>query len=297
MVERTNCRCVLWRRSSTLNSPFTATLSAPFERSTTSPTAVMDTVSARKGGEKGMIADDDDDCDEHFVVQHHSNETFNCSAFQFWISLFSHLFIVVLHEASGFAAIEVINYANSSAVSVTPLPNMEIVVVNRTTGALNGHGQLGKIFIRSPYCAAVVTSSTSPLTKPKQPKTANDWVFSGFIGYYDNSTYLQVIDHYSNFSKSGHIFISKTLVETVLLSHPAVARAVAMKNATQKTSNEFQAFVTLKESDQQQFSEEALGTYLNCKYHHFSKLRHKSTLRKLINGLQPTLMTIEWCGQ
>lgn len=174
-----------------------------------------------------------------------------------------------LHEASGFAAIEVINYANSSAVSVTPLPNMEIVVVNRTTGALNGHGQLGKIFIRSPYCAAVVTSSTSPLTKPKQPKTADDWLFSGFIGYYDNSTYLQVIDHYSNFSKSGHIFISKTLVETVLLSHPAVARAVAMKNATQKTSNEFQAFVTLKESDQQQFSEEALGT----------------------------LMTIEWCGQ
>lgn len=178
--------------------------------------------------------------------------------------------IAVLHEASGFAAIEVINYANSSAVSVTPLPNMEIVVVNRQTGALSSSGQLGKIFIRSPYCAVAVFSSKE--RRARKTVTSDGFIFSGFIGYYDNSTFLQVIDYYCNFSKSGQTFISKTLVETVLLSHPAVARAVALKNAIAKGSNEFRAFVTLKDSsgdqpEQPECSEERLGTYLNCKYH------------------------------
>lgn len=175
-----------------------------------------------------------------------------------------------------------INYANNSAVSVTPLPNMEIVVVNRETGALSGTGQLGKIFIRSPYCATITgvvvsSSSSENKSRPKKTVTADGFIFSGFIGYYDNSTYLQVIDFYNNFSTSGQTFISKTLVETVLLSHPGVARAVAMKNAIAKDSNEFEAFLTLKDSHDQQkeCTEEALSTYLNCKYHHFSVVLHK----------------------
>lgn len=157
---------------------------------------------------------------------------------------------------------------NNASISVTPLPSMEMFVLNRETGLPCRSGQLGKIFIRSPY------SSRSSLRR-----RSDGWVFSGCVGFYDNQCQIQVIDLYCNFIKSGHTFISKTLVETVLLSHQAVARAVAMKNPSpgvqqqskqeQSTkssskSKQFQAFVTLKEGQECGTSEEAISNYLNC---------------------------------
>ena len=159
-----------------------------------------------------------------------------------------------LLEASGFAAIEMLNYTNNTAISVTPLPSMEMLVVNRETGLVCSQGQLGKIFIRSDYCSS---------TNCRRRK--DGWVFSGHVGFYDSNTYLQVIDYYGNFIKSGQTFISKTLVETVLLSHPSVARAVAMKNTLRKCSNEYQAFVTVKDGQEQSCAEQTLSQYLNCK--------------------------------
>ena len=145
---------------------------------------------------------------------------------------------------------------------------MEVLVISRETGAVCKPTQLGKIFVRSPYCVK---------TTLRQRK--DGWIFSGYMGFVDNDKHLQVIDYYCNFIKCSKSFISKTLVETVLLSHHTVARAVVMKNPVysitnlattesnkQFQSNEvkphFQAFVTAKNG--QTCSEEVINHYLNC---------------------------------
>lgn len=140
---------------------------------------------------------------------------------------------------------------------LTPLPSMEVLVVHRQTGMACSPGQFGKIFIRSDYC------STS-----NKGRHADGWVYSGHVGFYDDNTYLQVIDSYGNFIRSGGTFISKTLVETVLLSHPSVAQAVAMKRTQShlgNVSNECHSFVSLKEG-QVSVKKETLSNYLNCTF-------------------------------
>lgn len=151
---------------------------------------------------------------------------------------------------------------------LTPLPSMEVLVLHRQTGLACSPGQFGKIFIRSDYCS----------TSSKGRRHADGWVFSGHVGFYDSNTYLQVIDSYCNFIRSGATFISKTLVETVLLSHPSVAQAVAMKSPQSplgNVSNDCQSFVSLKEG-QVSVSEETLSNYLNCKFSEVFSLLHKA---------------------
>lgn len=80
-------------------------------------------------------------------------------------------------------------------------------------------GQIGKLFINSPYCS---------MTNCKRPD--NGWIYTGYIGYYDENNHLQIIDHYKNFIRleNNDRTLSKTLIETILLSNENVYRVIVL---------------------------------------------------------------------
>lgn len=163
-------------------------------------------------------------------------------------------FFTVALEASGFAAIEVSNSTPNECILVAPLPSMQIIVVERYGNRTCSNGQIGKIFIRSPFCA-----------QTSQRTMMDGWMYSGYVGFYDDHRSMQVIDHYHNFIRMGHRFISKTLIETILLSQQTVARAVALKTIGQTLNGkgkQFRTLVTLKDGNNTTNSEE-LEHYLN----------------------------------
>lgn len=124
--------------------------------------------------------------------------------------------MIDLLEASGLAAIETDIFRHNNDTTnksfIVPLPLMNIEMIN------DDCGQIGKLFINSPYCS---------LTE-KRPE--NGWIYTGYIGYYDDNNHLQIIDYYKNFIclENNDRTLSKTLIETILLSNENVYRVVVL---------------------------------------------------------------------
>ncbi len=107
----------------------------------------------------------------------------------------------------------------------TPLPGVELRVVDPDSGSTVPAGTVGEVQARSPY------TMLGYFRKPEETAATVDgggWLRTGDAGYLDEDGYLFLHDRIKDMIVSGGENVYPAEVENVLLSHPQVADAAVI---------------------------------------------------------------------
>jgi acyl-CoA synthetase (AMP-forming)/AMP-acid ligase II len=122
-------------------------------------------------------------------------------------------------------------------------PGFEARIVDLATGADLGAGQTGELLIRGP------TVMKGYLNRPDANAAtliADGWLRTGDIAYFDAEGYLYVVDRTKELIKYNAYQIAPAELESVLVSHPAVAEAAVIPSLDVDHGEVPKAFVVLK---------------------------------------------------
>jgi o-succinylbenzoate---CoA ligase len=118
-------------------------------------------------------------------------------------------------------------------------------------------GEVGEIVVRSPTVTPGYWQNSDATAK-----TIRDgWLHTGDLGYLDDEGYLYVVDRRSDLIISGGENIYPAEIESVILSHPAVAEAGVTGMDDPKWGSVPVAAVVLRDSADKPISEEELRAY------------------------------------
>jgi acyl-CoA synthetase (AMP-forming)/AMP-acid ligase II len=123
------------------------------------------------------------------------------------------------------------------------LPNTECRVVDPATGADVAPGQDGEIWIRGPQVMR------GYLNRPQDTRAtvdADGWLHTGDIGHADADGHFFIVDRLKELIKYKGMQIAPAELESVLLSHPAVADAAVIARPDEEAGEIPHAFVVLK---------------------------------------------------
>jgi acyl-CoA synthetase (AMP-forming)/AMP-acid ligase II len=123
------------------------------------------------------------------------------------------------------------------------LPNTECRVVDPATGADVPPGQDGEIWIRGPQVMR------GYLNRPQETRATVDaegWLHTGDIGHADADGHFFIVDRLKELIKYKGMQIAPAELESVLLSHPAVADAAVIARPDEEAGEIPQAFIVLK---------------------------------------------------
>jgi acyl-CoA synthetase (AMP-forming)/AMP-acid ligase II len=123
------------------------------------------------------------------------------------------------------------------------LPNTECKIVDYTTGAELGANEEGEIFVRGPQVMkgyAGNPEATREMIKP------DGWLRTGDIGYCDEEGRLFVVDRLKELIKTNGRQVAPAELESLLLSHAAIADAAVIPSPDEKSGEVPKAFVVLK---------------------------------------------------
>jgi acyl-CoA synthetase (AMP-forming)/AMP-acid ligase II len=124
-----------------------------------------------------------------------------------------------------------------------PIPNTEAKIVDLSTGADLGPGAEGEICIRGPQVMS------GYLNRPDATAAMIDgdgWLHTGDIGYADAESCFFVVDRVKELIKYKGMQIAPAELESVLLSHPAVADAAVIPLDDEEAGQVPKAFVVLR---------------------------------------------------
>lgn len=129
----------------------------------------------------------------------------------------------------------------------TPIPGMEIRIVDATTGDDLPTGEPGEIWLRSPQVMKGYHNNPSATA---EVITDDGWFRTGDIGHLDDGGYLFVSDRLKDMIISGGENIYSPEVERVLSEHPAVLEVAVVGVPDNTWGESVKAFVAFKEGQQ-----------------------------------------------
>lgn len=91
-------------------------------------------------------------------------------------------------------------------------------------GAVQGPGEIGEIYLRSPHTGAYSYLGEAPLL----PRTDDGFASAGDLGYVDDEGYLYIADRRVDLILSGGANVYPAEVESALADHPAIADVVVI---------------------------------------------------------------------
>lgn len=112
-------------------------------------------------------------------------------------------------------------YENKLGSSGTLCAELQLKIVDLDSGALLGPNKEGEICVKSPFLFLGYHKFEKPDTFDE-----DGFLKMGDVGYYDEDKYIYITDRIGEMFKYRINHISPSLVEHILLSHPAVAEAV-----------------------------------------------------------------------
>jgi acyl-CoA synthetase (AMP-forming)/AMP-acid ligase II len=129
--------------------------------------------------------------------------------------------------------------------SVGPcVPNTACRVVDLETGADLGPNQRGEVLVRGPQ---VMKGYLNRPDATAATIDADGWLRTGDVGYADEEGDFFLIDRLKELIKYKAYQVAPAELETVLLSHPAVADAAVIPSPDDEAGEVPKAFVVLKE--------------------------------------------------
>src|SRR5687768_7518350 len=124
-----------------------------------------------------------------------------------------------------------------------PVPNTECRVVDPATGADAAPGQDGEIWIRGPQ---VMLGYLNQPEATRATIDADGWLHTGDIGHADEDGHFFIVDRLKELIKYKGMQIAPAELESVLLSHPAVADAAVVPWKDDEAGEIPHAFIVLK---------------------------------------------------
>lgn len=124
-----------------------------------------------------------------------------------------------------------------------PAPNTECKIVHPETGAELGPNQEGEICVRGPQIMK------GYLNKPDATAhtiDADHWLHTGDIGYADEDSHFFIVDRLKELIKYKGFQVAPAELESLLLSHPAIADAAVIPIADEEAGELPKAFIVLK---------------------------------------------------
>lgn len=124
-----------------------------------------------------------------------------------------------------------------------PMPGTQIKIVDPDTDAFMPLGQAGSVAIRSP---SVVDGYAN---KPEETAKSfrNGWLYTGDIGKYDEDGFFYYVSRTKYMLKVSGISVYPPQIETMLISHPAIAMACVIGAEDAKYGEAPVAYVKLEE--------------------------------------------------
>jgi acyl-CoA synthetase (AMP-forming)/AMP-acid ligase II len=123
------------------------------------------------------------------------------------------------------------------------LPNVECRIVDCLSGADAGPGELGELLIRTPgqmCCYLDNPTVTAATTDP------DGWVHTGDIASVDADGWFRIVDRLKELIKHNGHQVAPAELESVLLTHPAVADAAVIGSPDERAGEVPKAFIVLR---------------------------------------------------
>ncbi len=123
------------------------------------------------------------------------------------------------------------------------LPNTQCRILDYTTGMELGPNQEGEICLRGPQVMKGYLGNPKATVKMIP---GDGWLHTGDIGYADEEGRLYVVDRLKELIKYKGRQVAPAELESVLLSHPAIADAGVIPSPDEEAGEVPKAFVVLK---------------------------------------------------
>lgn len=124
-----------------------------------------------------------------------------------------------------------------------PIPNTEVMVVDVETGKPVGYNEDGEIWIRGPQVMK------GYLNNPDATAATLDedgWLYTGDIGHVDDTGFFYIVDRLKELIKYKGFQVAPAELESLLLSHPAVADVAVIPSPDEEAGEVPKAFIVLK---------------------------------------------------
>ncbi len=121
--------------------------------------------------------------------------------------------------------------------------NTACKVIDLASGAELGPRQQGEICVRGPQVMKGYLNNPQATAEILEPE---GWLHTGDIGYFDEDSYLYVVDRLKELIKYKGMQVAPAELEAALLTHPAVADAAVIPIADEEAGEIPKAFVILK---------------------------------------------------
>jgi acyl-CoA synthetase (AMP-forming)/AMP-acid ligase II len=123
------------------------------------------------------------------------------------------------------------------------LPGTEACVVNADTGDDVERGIQGEIWFRGPQAFKGYLNNDE---KTSATVTADGWVRTGDIGYFDNDGYLYVTDRLKELIKVKGFQVAPAELEALLCTHPSIADAAVISRSDARDGERAIAYVVAR---------------------------------------------------
>ena len=207
---------------------------------------------------------------------------------------------VVMRQGSGMTELAPVSHLNPRPGSAAPIktgtigkivPNMECKIVCSDTGAELGPNSVGELWMRGP------NRMVGYLNRPDanaETITADGFLKSGDIGFYDEDGYFTISDRIKDLIKVKGFQVAPAELEGLLLSHPMVADCAVIGVPDDLAGEVPKAFVMLKPgvegteataSDIKSFVAELVAEYKEIKHISFVETIPKSAAGKILKRM------------
>jgi acyl-CoA synthetase (AMP-forming)/AMP-acid ligase II len=124
-----------------------------------------------------------------------------------------------------------------------PVANCELRCVDPQTLQDVPAGERGEVWVRGPQ---VMKGYLNRPDATAECMTADGWLRMGDIGYIDADGYLHILDRLKEFIKVKAFQVAPAELESILLTHPAVADAAVIPKADEDAGEVPKAFVVVR---------------------------------------------------
>ncbi len=158
-----------------------------------------------------------------------------------------------------------------------PIPDTQLKIVSlEDPKKILPIGEVGELAIKGPQIMK------GYLNRPEETKkvlTEDGWYLSGDIGKLDEDGYLYILDRKKEMIKYKGYQIAPAELESVIMSHPAVADAAVIPKPDPEAGEIPKAFVVLKENVK--VSQEELMSFVEDKVAPYKKIREIEFVREI----------------
>src|SRR5918997_1939013 len=124
-----------------------------------------------------------------------------------------------------------------------PAPNTECKIIDLETGEMLPPGQRGEVCVRGPQVMKGYLNSPDATAETIDP---HGWLHTGDIGYADEDGHFFIVDRAKELIKYKGFQVAPAELESLLLTHPAVADAAVVPVPDEEAGEIPKAFVVLK---------------------------------------------------